>query len=369
MTARHPVVRWVAPGAAAAVLIAGGQVAMHLPASAAPKLPDRTAQQLLTDLAGAHPAGFSGTVSESTNLGLPDIAGQLPGDTATSPMSLLTGDHTLRVWYAAPHSARVALMGSAGETDAITNGTDAWLWQSADKSVQHLRLKADPHRITTEHRKPQLNPLASMTPKSLATWALKMLSPTTRVTTASNVSVAGRSAYQLTFTPKTSATRVGSVSIAIDAQQHVPLRVQVFARGADKPAINAGFTKVDFSVPAASRFTFTPPPGSTVTQVQPAPSSQRPTPKRPVSWRTVGSGWSTVLVGRAPASSPGAGPSGQAPSGTPDGLMQLLPRVSGAWGSGHLLKSALFSAVITNDGRIAVGAVAPSQLYAALRHG
>ena len=43
-----------------------------------------------------------------------------------------------------------------------------------------------------------------------------------------------------------------------------------------------------------------------------------------------------------------------------------LPAVSGSWGSGHLLSSALFSAVLTDDGRVAIGAVPPQMLYAAL---
>ena len=55
--------------------------------------------------------------------------------------------------------------------------------------------------------------------------------------------------------------------------------------------------------------------------------------------------------------------------GSLSGLLKSLPTVSGSWGSGHLLHGALFSAVLTDDGRIAVGAVAPSMLYAALAHG
>ncbi len=43
--------------------------------------------------------------------------------------------------------------------------------------------------------------------------------------------------------------------------------------------------------------------------------------------------------------------------------MNSLPKVSGSWGSGHLLTSALFSALITDDGRVLAGAVAPEKLY------
>ena len=46
-------------------------------------------------------------------------------------------------------------------------------------------------------------------------------------------------------------------------------------------------------------------------------------------------------------------------------LVGSLPQVSGDWGSGHLLQSALFSVLITDDGRVLAGAVAPELLYEA----
>jgi hypothetical protein len=75
----------------------------------------------------------------------------------------------------------------------------------------------------------------------------------------------------------------------------------------------------------------------------------------------VGKGWSSVLVATLPADQQGPGQ----PSPL-QGILDKLPRVSGSWGSGHLLSSALFSAVIGDDGRVAVGAVAPRLLYDAL---
>jgi hypothetical protein len=47
-------------------------------------------------------------------------------------------------------------------------------------------------------------------------------------------------------------------------------------------------------------------------------------------------------------------------------LLARLPKVGGTWGSGRLLRGTLFSAVLTDDGRLAVGAVRPEALYAAL---
>ena len=48
------------------------------------------------------------------------------------------------------------------------------------------------------------------------------------------------------------------------------------------------------------------------------------------------------------------------------GLPRRLPKKDGQWGSGRLLAGTAFSAVLTDDGRIAVGAVRPEKLYEAL---
>ena len=48
------------------------------------------------------------------------------------------------------------------------------------------------------------------------------------------------------------------------------------------------------------------------------------------------------------------------------GVLDSLPAVSGSWGKGRLLSTTLLTAVITDDGRVAVGAVVPDALYRAL---
>jgi hypothetical protein len=48
-----------------------------------------------------------------------------------------------------------------------------------------------------------------------------------------------------------------------------------------------------------------------------------------------------------------------------DAILNSLPDVSGDWGSGKLLRSNLFTGLLTDDGRLLVGAVSPEKLYAA----
>jgi hypothetical protein len=72
----------------------------------------------------------------------------------------------------------------------------------------------------------------------------------------------------------------------------------------------------------------------------------------------VGSGWSSVMITR--------GGVGQQVPAEMQGLIRSLPAISGSWGSGRVLEGTLFSMVIADDGRVAVGAVPPKRVGAAL---
>lgn len=368
---RRPWLRWAAPGAALATIIAGSQIAAHWPADAATNLPPRTAAQLLTDVQRAKPVAMSGTVTAHMSLGLPQLPEGMAGGDPTNPISLLSGTHQAKVWYDGARSARVAVLGDSAETDVITNGKGLWVWKSADKSVLHLTAPAAksarmPHHSAQQSADSVPSAAQLSTPQDVSAWVLKMLDPTTSVTTTSNDRVAGRAAYELVLTPKSTTTTIGSIHIAIDAKKHIPLRAEVFARGAGKPAINVGFSSISFTKPPASRFDFTPPPGAKVTDKMPrtahAKAEHAPNPRMSsAAPKVVGKAWSSVLVGNVPTKTTAntKGPNLQS-------ALKLLPKVSGSWGSGHLLNTALFSAVITDDGRFAVGAVRPTTLYAAL---
>ena len=70
-------------------------------------LPSRTPAQSLAAIAQDQGPALSGSVQETASLGLPS----LPGSTSspTSITSLLTGSHTIKVWYASPEHYRLAL--------------------------------------------------------------------------------------------------------------------------------------------------------------------------------------------------------------------------------------------------------------------
>jgi outer membrane lipoprotein-sorting protein len=360
----HPRARWAVPSAVLACIAAGGLVTNQV-ASADPSLPPRTASQLLVDVQKARLSGLSGTVVQTSNLGLPDLpgmGGSGPGGGSSSLTSMISGTHTWRVWYAGAHQARVALLGSLGESDVIRNGRDVWVWSSRDKTATHTVLAQGG---APEAAKPTQLPVS---PQAAADQALAALEPSTSVTTSATTSVAGRDAYELVLRPKSTTTLVSQVRIAVDATEHIPLRVQVYSTTSANPAFEVSFSQVDFAKPDASRFTFNPPPGTKVTEsAAPKRPAKAEKPAGAEGVKTVGTGWSTVLVGTSPQPvGDGTNPSTDRSSRQLMAVLNTLPRVSGAWGSGRLLNGTLFSAVLTDDGRMAVGAVPASQLYAAL---
>ena len=75
------------------------------------------------------------------------------------------------------------------------------------------------------------------------------------------------------------------------------------------------------------------------------------------------------MISKVPPTTPTGGSTSQPGSGADqlEQILRQLPQVSGDWGSGRLLAGTAFSAVLTDDGRLAVGSVTPEVLYAALK--
>src|SRR5580704_4294678 len=363
--------RWAVP---VGVLVVTGAVmagSLISVAQASPGLPSRTPAQLLVQVADSVTPPLTGTVVETTSLGLPSLPGTAD---PTSLASLLTGSHTIRVWYASPRHFRLAVPESLSETDVIADGNTAWLWESTTNTVTKFTLP--PHQSA-----PQTQPTtAPLTPQQAAQQVLAAVGQTTTVSVDSNVTVAGQAAYELVLAPKDSRSLVGQVQIAIDGHNGVPLRLQVFARGASSPAFQVGYTAIQFVTPAPADLSFTPPPGATVTQVNLASGGREARGNANSGVSSIGSGWLTVLklpssalTPGAPAPGSSAGPGGDNSAGDSSAVLRTLlvsaTPVHGAWGSGRLLRTGLVSVLMTDQGSTFVGAVEPSVLYAAAASG
>ena len=376
--------RWAVP-ATEVVVTAAVVVGLRIPgAQAAPNLPARTPAQLLAEVSSdAALPPLTGTMVEATSLGLP----QLPQvGNATSLSSLITGSHTIKVYYQSAKQFRLAIPEPESEVDVIRNGSTAWLWNSSENAVTKFELPAGKGKADNLQSKLPTPPL---TPQQAANEVLKAVGKTTVVSVEANVMVAGEPCYQLVLAPKDDRSLIGKVTIAIDGKYGAPLRVQVFAKGAASPAFQFGYTALQFVAPAAANFDFTPPAGASVTVENLAADS----PKSAAGQQTdtsgfgvYGTGWLRVAelpqkdlmqgFGTVPGSSgtaPANGGSGPASvmGGDSQAVLNALvgsaKPVHGAWGSGTLLTTSLFSVLMTG-GEVYIGAVEPSVLYSAVGH-
>ena len=381
---KSPALRWAVPAVTAVVLVGGGSAVSGVHAIAGSGLPARSASQLLVDVQQARLNGLSGTVVQKSDLGIPElpVAGDSGGSASSDLTSLISGKHTMRVWFAGPDKARMALLGTMGESDVIRDGADVWVWASKSKTAKHYVMPT--HDAAGKSKALAGMPSATdlpTSPQAAAEKALAAISPSTEVTTSGTAWVAGRKAYELVLTPKEKTSLVAQVRVAIDGTEHVPLRVQVFAKNVPDPVFEVGFTAVDFARPDAAEFAFKPPPGTTVTDGK-APTAGKaaastaktvaPQPKSADMPKVVGKGWGSVMVVKMPAPNSKTGTSGSTGVVANKNIAQLmkfvalLPKQSGDWGSGHLMEGKGFSALLTDDGRLVVGAVTPEGLYAAL---
>ncbi|HEV7183913.1 MAG TPA: DUF2092 domain-containing protein [Leifsonia sp.] len=357
---RHRWVRWL-PAAVVPAVIAGGVLLAPLAAGAS-DLPSKTPQEVLSFVAASNTRAFSGTIEQSSHLGLPSIPNVGTGSgsigssksqaDASSIMELLTGSHKAVVSVDGPTKVRVQVLDQLAERDLIRNGSDVWLYQSTGQKVTHATVPS--HTATPATPATPAPDASALTPSALAQRFLAALDPTTAVTLGDNLQVAGQDAYDLVLTPRTSATLIGSVSIAVDGSSGVPLQVQVNARGQKDAAIEVGFTSFNDHKPAASTFEFTPPPGAKVTE-QKAPAVSSSKPKAPGAHPkpvVTGNGWDAIVTL----------PAGSAPASLTSSPLfaELTTAVSG----GRALSTSLVSVLVTADGRVIAGAVPVSALQA-----
>jgi outer membrane lipoprotein-sorting protein len=355
----RPKLRWAAP--LAIVLVVAGTGVVASTATAQPQLPPTTPEQLLVDLQNVSVDNLSGTVDQEANLGIPEIPDAGGSDTSEFN-SLLAGKHRLGVWFSDPDKARVALYSDLGESDVIRNGSDVWTWSSSQNKATHRTLSPD------EQATPEPMPSeAPRTPQEAAQRILEAIGPTTELSIDSTVTVADRPAYDLVARPKDQGSLVTEARLAVDGETHLPLRAEVFA--GETTVFRVAYTEIDFTQPDPQVFEFTPPPGAEVKEVpaeSTVPKSEtpaEPAPDQSDEPKVVGQGWTTVVVSEVP-DNPDSG-SDQADEQLRS-FLQQLPRVSGSWGSGRLLSGTAFTAVVTDDGRLAIGSVTPEVLYAAL---
>lgn len=391
---RRKAARYVVPVAVVGVAAATIGLVPALANSGDPSLPKISAQQLIEKIAKSNVQQLSGTVKISTDLGLPNLGGlessltsgamgRSGGGSSADPTAkltaLATGTHTLRVAADGPARQKLSLLENAAEYSVIHNGKDVWGYDSQSNAVYHS--------TAPDNAAAQKKEQAPATPDKLTKDALKAVDSTTSVTVQGTAQVAGRDAYRLVIKPKDSGSTVGQITVAVDSRTGLPLKFTLTPSSGGAAVIDAGFTQISFAKPAASTFDFKAPKGAKVTEgkqdkpgklangreegkLKGAEKSGKPGKDQgngPHGMKVIGKGWDSI----ATFDTGGKGiPSGSKAGGQFGGFLNSLgDKVSGKFGSGTVFKTRLINALITDHGKVYVGAVSKDALVKAANAG
>ncbi|RZS44369.1 hypothetical protein EV193_101244 [Herbihabitans rhizosphaerae] len=354
--------RKTALAAAAVGTVTGvaGLVVLATPAGAGapPTLPPTSAEALVESVMKSDVPALAGAVQVDNDLGLP--VPMLPGKS----------DTPVRVWSDGAGKFKVSVPSGNTERTIVNDGTTMWTWNSADKSVTK---GARDHKDVTHPTVPGQEKIND--PTAFAKELVGAMREDSTVSVDGTAEVADRAAYELVLTPKpTERTLLREIRVSIDAEKRIPLRLDVLANGQAKPALRVGFSEVTFGAQDPAHFTFTPPPGTTVTERDAGKAPKDPKKIEDLiakaNPQVVGKGWDTSLVARIPAELIAeATKQGQAKGAKVDPmalLRQFGKQVKGSYGDGWLIGTKVGNLLVTNDGRVAIGAVPEQVLTEAL---
>ncbi|MCU1684275.1 MAG: hypothetical protein JWQ81_5014 [Amycolatopsis sp.] len=334
-------------------------IAMPATAGAAPALPQVSAENLVQSVLTAKTPALDGTVTVDNNLGLPSL-NMIPGASALNFTSA-------QVYSDGTGRSKLSMNQGASQQTIVNDGKTVWTYNSKNNSASELKLSAD-------GAKPSADSGKMLDPATASTQLLSKVRESSTVSVEGTAQVAGRSAYELVLTPKPSErTVLREIRVSVDSETRLPLRLAVLTNGTTAPALQVSFSDVHFAAQPASEFQFTPPQGAKVTQEQPKadPATLDKAQQAAQDVKIVGDGWDTVVVGKVPADLlSGGATAGKAKDAQQFDPMTLLNKftkpVSGTWGTGHLITTKVGSAVLTDDGRFAAGAVPEQVLLDAL---
>lgn len=358
MDTRHPrrsFPRWL-PVAGGLAVVTGIAAAVVVPTAAGARvdLPDKTPAELVAFAAASDVPALTGTIEQTSELGLPDLS-SLAGDDAaelSDAIDLLTGSHTARV-YLDGDRARLQVLDRLAERNVYVDqdAGEGWVVDSESKTATRFTSADDLGHAD------QPRDAAAPTPQQILDDALAELDDSTEISVGTDGRVAGRDVYELVLEPDAADSLVGEVRFAIDGETGAALGASITARGAEQPAFDIAFTDVVFAAPDPASLTFTPAPGYTIEEeTLPAPGSagapgsdETDAADRPILH---GEGWTTAA--EFPSADVGSVLSGE------DAAMleSLTQPVAG----GRVLETALVTVYLADDGRVFAGAVTADHL-------
>lgn len=388
--------RWL-PAVVTPGLIAA--VALNPLQANAVDLPDMTPEELMVMMQNAQPVEFSGTVLKTSNLGLPalelssmlseseieqmrektpeEFADFVPevleSNVMTEAMELIAGEHRVRI-YAGETGMRAQILDPMAQRDFIASGNTVWVYDSREQTAMYAEIDQAAAEAKKNEAMVEIDAYAAeigldlTNPQAVAEYAMAQVGDNAEITVGTDHYVAGRTAYQIIVTPNSDVSLIASIVISVDSEFGMPLAVTVNSTVQAEPAMEIGYESISFADQDESLFSFTPPAGTTVTNLNELEAQQKDMemfmseeemagleakaaeqPKTEV----IGSGWDMVV--HMPASD----------SGEFDMLSEgLFAELMTAVDGGRVLTTPVMNVLITGSGDVYAGAVTVEHLLA-----
>ena len=255
------------------VLSAGGAaLAVAASGDSGPTPPPKPLAQALHDaVAAQHPDGITARITFTNKL-FP--SGALLGRAGSSLMSGASG----RMWVTGDGRGRIELQSDAGDAQIVWSPTEVTVYDASSNTVYQAALPAQKDSAAPDQG-------ALPTVAQISDFLTKAGSDVS-VSDAQPVDVAGRAAYSVTVGPKHDGGLLGSVELAWDAENGVPLRAAIYAQGASSPVVSLAVSDISYGAVSSSDVDVSPPAGAKVVELDRArPRAPRPTRARrsPVS--------------------------------------------------------------------------------------
>ena len=295
--------KWI-PALVAPATVVALSIAVPMQANAVIDLPDKSASEILQMMNTEPDMSFSGRVTKVSNLGLPPI-GNMPdvsesmveemeenmpegmedfiprvtnSGVFTDVLEIISGTHEARIYVDGPDKLRIQILDPMSERSLTVNGDTVWFYDDDKLAAQFMtmdsaELEAKKAQYESENSAEIEQRIADLpfdinNPAEVADYVLAEASEYSAITVGVDQNVAGRAAYELIATPLAAETTVDYVSVAVDAETGMALNVKIMGKGQIEPAMELGFTSIDYSTPATSIFEFTPSSDVTVTEME-----------------------------------------------------------------------------------------------------
>ena len=279
--------KWI-PSLSVAGVITAGAIAVPLQANAV-DLPDRTVAELIAAM-DESVEGFSGTVTKTTNLGLPElemsqmmsqemieemeqrmpegfedfIPQVIEHSSVTDAISFIAGSDQIRV-YASEDGFRAQVLEPMSQRDVIVTADAVYSYNARTNSVLTRQLDVDLSEADVDMEELNSQVEVDLTnPDELAVYLMEQADGFADIAVGDDHRVANRDAYRLVITPQSAVSLIDRIEISVDAETGLGLGVQVYSTEQSEVALSVAFDDITVEAPGASIFAFSPPPGATV---------------------------------------------------------------------------------------------------------